>query len=446
MFDLILRGAQVVSAKGVQRADLAIAQGRIAAVLVPNQPAPTLSERRVDGCLLLPGLVDAHVHLCDPGYTHKEDFVSGTRAAVTGGVTTVLDMPTDDPWTGSPQQLHDKQTLATGRIYADVGLQVAVRHDGQQLDELLEMGPVSYEVFSAWAPEPYLHETQERMVRTLQRLADRNVLACVSPGDQSIQSRPAGVSDPDHNRSPIDAFLICRPPVAEATGVTRAILAAAASKARVHIRQANSGLSLEAYRRLKDLADVSLEATPQSLLFSDMDYQQHGNYLKCAPPMRSAEEVEVLRNALRDGLIDMMVTDHSPHSPAEKDPVHVSFAQAPLGIAGVQTLLFTMLHLVQRGDIDLPALVRLCSVNPAHRFGLAGRKGALEVGHDADIIVLDPTGSSTVRNADQLSKARYTPFDGLTVAWGLREVMLRGVTVSVAGAAPAGHPGGWVLR
>jgi dihydroorotase len=445
MFDLILRGAQVVDAKGLKYADLAIAQGRIAAVLLPGQPAPTLLERRVDGCLLLPGLVDAHVHLCDPGLTHKEDFLSGTRAAAAGGVTTLLDMPTDEPWTASPQQLQEKKDLAAGRLYTDVGLQVAVQHDGQHLDQLLEMGPVSYEVFTAWAPERFLHDTQERMVRTLQRMAERKVLACVSPGDQSIQSRPAGTHDPDPSRSPLDAFLICRPPVAEATGVTRAILAAVATQARVHIRQANSGLSLQVWRRLKDLADVTLEATPQSLLFNDADYQQHGNHLKCAPPMRSPEEVELLRNALRDGLIDIMVTDHSPHSPAEKHPANVSFAEAPLGIPGVQTLLFAMLHLVSRGDIDLPSLVRLCAWNPAQRFGLDDRKGALDVGYDADIIVLDPRGSTTVRNADQFSKAQYSPFDGLTVPWGLKEVLLRGTTVSMAGAAPAGSPAGQVL-
>lgn len=445
MFDLILRGGQLVNASGMQHADLAISQGRIAAVLLPGQPAPSLTERRVDGCLLLPGLVDAHVHLCDPGLTNKEDFLSGTRAAAAGGVTTLLDMPTDEPWTASPEDLQQKIQLAEGRLYTDVGLQVAVQHDGQHLDPLLAMKPVSFEVFTAWAPERFLHDTQERLVRTLQRLAERDVLACVSPGDHSIQSRVAGTHDPDPSRSALAAFLISRPPVAEATGVTRAILAAAATHARVHIRQANSGLSLEAWRRLKDLADVSLEATPQSLLFSETDYQQHGNYLKCAPPMRRPEDVESLRSALREGLIDMMVTDHSPHSPMEKDPARVGFAQAPLGIPGVQTLLFAMLHLVRRGDIDLPSLVRLCAYNPARRFGLAGRKGALEVGHDADILVLDPARTTTVRDADQLSKSRYTPFDGMSVPWGLREVLLRGKTLSVAGAAPLGLPFGHVI-
>jgi dihydroorotase len=116
-----------------------------------------------------------------------------------------------------------------------------------------------------------------------------------------------------------------------------------------------------------------------------------------------------------------------------------------LGIPGVQTLLFAMLHLVSRGDIDLPSLVRLCAWNPAQRFGLDDRKGALDVGYDADIIVLDPRGSTTVRNADQFSKAQYSPFDGLTVPWGLKEVLLRGTTVSMAGAAPAGLPAGQVL-
>ncbi len=140
----------------------------------------------VDGLLLLPGLVDAHAHLREPGLTHKEDFDSGTRAAALGGVTTVLDMPTDEPWTATPQQLAAKMELAAGRIFTDVGFQVVVSHDLSTIEGLYRQAPVSFELFTADVPENYLFDSMERVTETLRRFAPLDTIVGVSPGDQSI--------------------------------------------------------------------------------------------------------------------------------------------------------------------------------------------------------------------------------------------------------------------
>ena len=144
MFDLVLRGATIVEACGTLRADLCVSDGRVAALLDPDTPAAAKVERRVDGCYLLPGLVDAHVHLRGTGLTHKEDVTSGTRAAAAGGVTTLLDMPTDEPWTDSVDTFVDKQRIARGRLHVDVGLLVALLCYATQLEAFRALGPVSF--------------------------------------------------------------------------------------------------------------------------------------------------------------------------------------------------------------------------------------------------------------------------------------------------------------
>jgi dihydroorotase len=437
VFDLVLRGATIVEASGTLRADLGVRDGRVATLLNPETPVSAKIERRVDGCFLLPGLVDAHVHLRDPGLTHKEDFESGTRAAAAGGVTTLLDMPTDDPWTDSVDSYIDKQRLAAGRLHVDVGLQVALRRDARDLQALRALGPVSFEVFTADVPEAYLHDTQFSLNHALKLLKPLDVLACVSPGDQSLLESVA--------KGGVDAFLASRPPVAEATGIAKAILAAAETKTRVHIRQTNSALGVATFRRMRSMADVSIETTPQCLLFTADDYARLGADIKASPPMRSAEDRDALLAALREGLIDIVATDHAPHTRAEKKANYDHFADIPGGMPGVQTLLATMLHFVATGDIDLPALVRMCSTNPAQRFGIGNRKGTLAQGRDADILVLDPRLDTSINHAGQLSRAGYTPFDGMRVPGRLTAVFLRGEPVFEDGQRLAPAPVGTII-
>jgi len=459
MFDLILRGATLVNASGMQRADIAITAGRIAAILAPRDGsvaantagmrtvssesgAVVIARQEIDvtDCVVLPGLIDAHVHLCEPGLTHKEDFASGTRAAIAGGVTTLLDMPTDNPWTVNAQEWRDKRDLAEGHLFADVGLQLAIPRDGlspEALAEAAALGPASVELFCATGLAAFCHDTQNDLLHSLRALRHLPAMACVSPGDLSImqaadtQNVPEGVrlGDDAEFAAEVTHFLAGRPPVAEATGVARAILAAAAVQIPLHLRQVNSALGLATVARLKGLADVSVEATPQALYFTSDDYLKYGNRLKAAPPMRRAEDVAALREAVRTGLIDMLVSDHAPHTPQEKTGPGVTFGKAPMGVPGVQTMLFAALGLVASGDIDLMSLVRLCAFNPARRFGLGARKGVIDVGFDADLLILDPQGTTTVRHADQLSKSAYTPFDGLQVPWRLNKVFLRGQQV-----------------
>jgi dihydroorotase len=422
MFETLIKGGNVVDADGIRRADVAIAGGRIAALAAPGEAAEAGTIFDVAGAYLLPGLVDAHAHLREPGLTHKEDFASGTHAAALGGVTTVLDMPTDDPWTATAEQLVDKMILAEGRVHVDVGFQAVVTRDLSAIPGLLDLAPVSFELFTADVPENFLFATFDDVAEALKRFAAADTVVGISPGDQSILS---GSSSRDPSGSVSD-FLASRPPLAEAAGIARAMLAAASTGVRIHVRQINSELGVKTWSRMRELANASVETTPQNLFFTVEDYSTYGAKLKASPPLRSKEDVTALRAALGAGLIDVVATDHAPHAPAEKAAAYPAFAGIPGGMPGLQTLLQAMLKLVDEGVITLPNLVRVCARNPAGRFGLGGRKGRIAAGCDADILVVDPQRSSIIASAEQVSRAGYTPFDGWTVNSRLTNVFLRG--------------------
>jgi dihydroorotase len=417
----------IVTPDGLTKADLLVEGDKVLDVAhsIRSEDAQDIDCR---GKLLLPGLVDAHVHFRDPGLTSKEDFVSGTTAAVLGGITTALVMPTDEPYTATEDDFAEKAELASRRLRCDVGLQVAIRRSGQALEPINQLcGPVSYEVFTADVPEPFLHDDLAKVQDALARVAQIGAVAGISPGDQSLLSNWNAL--PLSRRVGFEEFCQSRPPAGEAMGIARAIVAASSTGCRIHIRQINSRAGVEVVRRLKDLCDVTVETTVQCLLFDKRVYETQGSLAKGSPPFRASEDVAALRAAVREGLVDIVATDHAPHTLAEKKLSYETFADVPGGMPGVQTFLPAMLHLVSEGVLSLEDVVRACSLKPAERFGFRRRKGGLAQGYDADIVVVDPGRGMQIRNEDQISKAGYTIFNGLQVPMALDQVYLRGALV-----------------
>jgi dihydroorotase len=440
-FDLLIGGGSLATSAGLRPLDLGIVQGRVAAWLAPGGEAPARARIDASGLVVLPGLVDAHVHFREPGLTHKEDFSSGTAAAAVGGVTTALVMPTDLPLTLTPEDLRAKRALAEGRLHVDIGLQAAA-HGPEHVAALAAAGAISIEIFLGDMPAPLPVADNGALEAILRATAAASILAGITPTDDGVIAAALV-----REQQPGDALAFCRsrPPLAEAVGAARALAVAAETGAPVHLRQISCRASLELLRaaRVRGL-DVTGEVTPHNLLLTDAEILRQGPFAKVIPPLRPEAELPALWDALRDpgsGLA-MVATDHAPHTEAEKS---ADIVKAPGGFPGVQTLLPLLLQAVAEGRLDWAGLVRLTAEAPARRFGLYPHKGSLEPGADADLVLVDPKRGWTIRNEDQLSKARITPFAGRRITGWPVAVLLRGREVARDGKLTAATPSGRVL-
>lgn len=419
MFDLLVERGSVVEGEGLRPRTLAVKDGKIAALLEPGA-GEALEKIDASGCIVLPGLVDAHVHFREPGLTHKEDFDSGSRAAALGGVTTVMVMPTDKPMTQTPQQLLEKKALAQGRCRVDFALQALLGPDLSQVQALAWEGVVSFEIFLGLLGEGQKIVDSDRLVAALKAVRAVGGVAGVTPFDEGLALKAPSL-----------------PPEVEAAGVARALCAHRIAGGRIHLRQISSALGLQALGLAGE--GVTSEVTPHNLLLTGDTLTRLGAVAKVVPPLRSEADALAMRQALAAGRISIVATDHAPHAPQEKD---AGLDQAPGGFPGVQTMLPLLLKLVADGALSYAGLVRVACEQPARIFGLFPRKGALRPGSDADLVLVDPARPMRISNADQASKAGRTPFDGWTVPATPRMTLLRGEALCRDGnivSAPRGR-------
>jgi dihydroorotase len=439
MFDMLVRRGCVVGEDGIAVCSIAISNGRVAA-LISSGDEPSAREV-IDAAdrLILPGIVDSHVHFREPGLIHKEDFASGSLAAAAGGVTTVMVMPTDDPFTTTPERFSEKIALASGRTHVDFALQAGLGPSREHVRTLADLGAISFEIFMSDLPASLLVDDPAELVASLEAVRDVARVAGVTPGNDSLYRRAAELARRLHGVAWL-AFPASRPAKAEALGVVEACIASSLSSARIHLRQISCAESLAALAAFRN-DNVTTEVTPHNLILHEGDFLRLGPVAKVAPPLRPAADLAAIRQAMADGRLDVIATDHAPHHPDEKERAVDDIWKGPGGFPGVQTFLPLMLKLVGEEVLDYPRLVRTCCATPARIFGLYPRKGALQVGSDADFVMVDPSRPLTIRNQDQLSKARNVPFDGITVPGTPALACLRG-TVIMRDGRPVGPPMG----
>ncbi len=442
-FDLVIAGGKVVSADSVIEADIAVAGETIVAIGAGLASQGAREVILAAGRYVLPGAIDSHVHFREPGYTHKEDWQSGTAAAAVGGVTTVFEMPNTDPPTGTVDALRLKQEAAARQAHVDYGIYGLLdEHNIDQLEALIAHGVAGFKCFMGNTFGNLPAPSDGAMVEGFEILARHGLRCVVHAENASIMARrqarmeAAGRADPH-------AHLAARPEVCEVEAIGRAIVFAEWTGARLHIAHHSSKDALYLVRAGKGRGvDVTVETCPQYLLLDTSDVERLGGILRVNPPIRAPGHGEALWQALRDGTIDMIATDHAPHAPEEK--LRSNIWTCDCGFPGVETQMPIMLTEVNRGRMTISDYVRWSAVNPAKAWGLFPRKGALQVGSDADIVVADLDRDDVIDQRELHSRSKISPWHGRSITGRPRHTIVRGRVVvrdgDLIGSAGWGRP------
>ncbi|MFF4245693.1 allantoinase AllB [Streptomyces sp. NPDC001822] len=434
---LVLRSTRVVTPGGTRAAAVLVADGEIEAVLPYDAEVP--DGARVEDLgddVLLPGLVDTHVHVNDPGRTEWEGFWTATRAAAAGGITTLLDMPLNSlPPTTTVEHLRVKQEVARAKAHVDVGFWGgAVPSNTKDLRPLYEAGVFGFKCFlSPSGVEEFPELDQEQLARSMAEVAGFGGLLIVHAEDPR---HLAGA--PQRSGEKYADFLASRPRDAENAAIEGLIAHARRLNARVHVLHLSSSdaLPLIAAARREGVR-VTVESCPHFLTLTAEEVPDGATEFKCCPPIREAANQDALWEGLADGTIDCIVSDHSPCTTDLKTP---DFASAWGGISSLQLGLPAVWTEARRRGHTLDDVVRWMSAAPAALAGLT-RKGAIEAGRDADFAVLAPDETFTVDPAGLLHRNRVTAYAGRTLHGVVKSTWLRGSRIAADGepAGPAGR-------
>jgi allantoinase len=422
--DLVIRGGRIVSPDRIIEASVAIAGEHIVAVGHDDVMPPAAREMRADGLHLLPGAIDSHVHFRDPGYPHKETWASGSAAAACGGVTTVFDMPNTKPPTGTREALAMKLKAAR-HSYVDYGIHALLGDDTvAHLEDLLEGGATSFKAFVGNTFGNLPAPSDGALLEGFENLAPLGVRTVVHAENSSIMARRQQLLQ-NAGRIDAQAHLDARPAVAEIEAIGRVLTLAEWTGARVHIAHHSAADSLYLLRAAKARGvDVTVETCPQYLLLNTDDILRLGGILRVNPPIREPRHNQPLWDALLDGTIDMIATDHAPHTPEEK--TRESIWSCDCGFPGVETQMPLMLTQVNRRRATLLDYVRWSAVAPAKAWGLYGTKGVIAPGAHADIAFVDMAQSGTLSQGRLQSLSKISPWHGRAVQGYPIHTLLRG--------------------
>ena len=412
-YDLILKNGTVYTPGGAIACDIGVRDGKIAALgtLAPEQGGDVMD---CTGLVVLPGVIDSQVHFREPGNEYKEDLESGSRAAALGGVVAVFEMPNTNPTTTDPDAMTDKLARAANRMHVDHAFYAGATHNN--VDVLPEMermkGCCGVKVFMGASTGSLLVEDDEGVEAVLNAITRR--AAFHSEDEYRLQDRKSLAREGDWTSHPE-----VRDAEAAIMSTKRLLRLAEKARKRIHVLHVTTAEEMEILARHKELASV--EATPQHMtLVAPQAYEELKGFAQMNPPIREQHHVDAVMAAVNAGIVDVLGSDHAPHSREEKAQ---PYPKSPSGMPGVQTLVPVMLTHVVNGRLSLERFVELTSYGPQRIFNIAG-KGRITEGYDADFTVVDMKARRMITDDWIASKCGWTPYNGMEAkAWPVATII-----------------------
>jgi allantoinase len=447
--DLVLKSRRVVTGGAVVPASIHVSRGVITGVAGIDEVPEGCPTYDAGDLVIMPGIVDSHVHINEPGRTEWEGFATATRAAAAGGVTTVVDMPLNSiPPTTTVAGFEAKASAAEGQCWVDIGLWGgAVPGNARELRRLLDVGALGFKCFmveSGVEEFGWVNEADLRLA--LAELAGSGApLLCHAELPGPIDAAAALVEGLDPRT--YAAYVKSRPREAEDLAIALLVSLCRETKAAVHIVHLSSSGALKSLRRAREEGlPFTAETTPHYLHFAAEDIPDGATPYKCAPPIRERENRERLWGALGEGLLDLVVSDHSPCTPALKKLEAGDFAAAWGGIASLQLGLPVIWSEARRRGKTIADLARWMCEGPAKLAGLDRKKGRIAAGLDADLVIWDPDAAHVVKPAEIQHRHKITPYAGETLLGAVQATYLRGKSVYEAGLFPGAAQGQLIRR
>ncbi len=405
--DLIIKNAKIFMDQQVYDANIAIEGEKI--VKITKDSKILRGEQYIDakGQLVIPGVIDIHTHLRDLQYKDKEDFYTGTCAAAHGGITTAIDMPNTNPPTVSTHLLKQKTDIAKKKTVINVGFYGGIPDKLEDIDSFRKLGIFGFKLYLSHSLSQFDIEDSEQLQNLFRKLKEEQ-LSLLIHAERKKDIEEILEQKKDLGLSSQELYLKCHSEEVEKRAIEYILHLNEPINCSIHFCHISTASGLQCLQEVKKKGKkISVEVTPHHLFLTLKDLKLHGSFAKMVPPLRTPKDIAALWRGLNEGIVDIIATDHAPHTLSEKK---CEFSQAANGIPGFETLLpllFTALH---DGKISLSRLVQLISENPA-KFLKLPTKGKIKVGFDADLTIIDLNKRQQINAANFFTKAKYSPFD-----------------------------------
>ncbi len=410
--DLVLYNAKIYTPEGMIEAGVAVDDGRILKIAKKTNLPQASTRLNIRGQTVLPGLIDPHVHLRDQQLAYKETFFSGTATAAAGGVTLTIDMPNNKPVTMSTKSLKERMKLAETRTVVNIAFHSAFPETLEEMSQIVEQGAVAFKLYLSQKIGGLDIDDDDAVVRAFSRAREMKVPVAVHAEDRETLEN-VKTEMLQAGRGDLEAYLKVHSPEAELKAIQRTIKLAKKTSTHIHFCHVSSAEGLKAILTEKNRGlAITCEALPHHLLLSSKDLKRWKTVTLTDPPLRTEEDVKALWTAFKQGLIDVLASDHAPHTVEEKESEFIWNVKP--GIPGLETMLPLLLTQVNEGRLTLASLIRASSKKPAEIFHIKDR-GSLTEGFYADFVVVDMKQKYRIDSSKFHSKAKHSPFDGWMV-------------------------------